>query len=82
MIQCVVCSLGTNADLEYVIVSVTPTSNTPIFSVDLSTGAISTVVELDRETQDEYDITIQVFPNDLVPASQQQKESCTIPNTI
>ena len=56
--MCVLCTVGSNAELEYRILSVTLTS---IFSVDLSTGVISAVRELDRETQDEYDSTIQVL---------------------
>ena len=58
---CVFRTAGSNAELEYLILSVTPTSNIPIFSVDLNTGVISADRELDRETQDEYDITIQVL---------------------
>ena len=56
--MCVLCTVGSNAELEYHILSVTLTS---IFSIDMSTGVISAVRELDRETQDEYDITIQVL---------------------
>ena len=56
--MCVLCTVGSNAELEYRILSVTLTS---IFSIDMSTGVISAVRELDRETQDEYDITIQVL---------------------
>lgn len=51
---------GDNADLEYRIVSVDPSSNIPIFSIDSDTGLISAEVELDRETETDYELTVEV----------------------
>lgn len=55
-----VAELGTNAELEYRVLSTTPISNPPIFSIDVSTGVISTETELDRESEEQYELTIQV----------------------
>lgn len=46
--------------IVYRVVSVTPASLPTPFSVNSSTGAISTEILLDREVVTEYSITIEV----------------------
>ena len=52
--------LGSNAEVSYFLLGVSPPGQMDPFTVNSSSGVISKAFDLDREAVDEYTLTIQV----------------------
>ena len=61
---------GANANIVYSIVATRPPSNSMPFTVDSVTGEITTTTELDRETVQQYNLTVQASDGTLADTSQ------------
>ena len=59
---------GANANITYSIVAVRPPSNS--FAIDAATGEITTTTELDRESVQQYNLTVQASDGTLTDTTQ------------